>query len=172
MFNQLGDLERRALRPGNVHSADCWREVLEPVIARYRDKMKRRYFRDDQVDTPVMPFLRCQRGSPSAPCIGLRHQQLHANPGDVRGSGVVVPDEFAGEADHDRRQGGQPRRLRHVPNGGGRSAAIDAPRHPAADRPTAGAAGPQHEGRWDRMRQTTTAEVRLDEGKTTSSAAR
>jgi Transposase DDE domain group 1 len=47
MFNQLGDLERCALRPGNVHSADGWREVLEPMIARYRDKVKRRYFRGD-----------------------------------------------------------------------------------------------------------------------------
>ncbi len=33
-FNQFGDLERCALRPGNVHSADGWREVLEPVMAR------------------------------------------------------------------------------------------------------------------------------------------
>src|SRR5215212_1899697 len=36
VFNQFGDLERCALRPGNVHSAEGWREVLEPVIARYR----------------------------------------------------------------------------------------------------------------------------------------
>jgi hypothetical protein len=35
VFNQFGDLERCALRPGNVHSADSWREVLEPVVARY-----------------------------------------------------------------------------------------------------------------------------------------
>ena len=47
VFNQLGDLERCALRSGNVHSAAGWREVLEPVIARYRDKVKRRYFRGD-----------------------------------------------------------------------------------------------------------------------------
>ena len=26
------------LRPGNVHSADGWRDVLEPVVARYRDR--------------------------------------------------------------------------------------------------------------------------------------
>src|SRR5918911_3614365 len=37
VFNQSGDLERCALRPGNVHSAEGWRAVLEPVIARYRD---------------------------------------------------------------------------------------------------------------------------------------
>jgi hypothetical protein len=36
VFNQLGDPERCALRPGNVHSADAWPGVLEPVIARYR----------------------------------------------------------------------------------------------------------------------------------------
>src|SRR5215213_5186960 len=45
--NQFGDLERCALRPGNVHSAEGWREVLEPVVARYRHKMKRRYLRGD-----------------------------------------------------------------------------------------------------------------------------
>src|SRR5271154_2839772 len=44
VFNQLGDLERCALRPGNVHSAEGWRAVLEPVIARYRGRVKRLYF--------------------------------------------------------------------------------------------------------------------------------
>jgi hypothetical protein len=47
VFNQFGDLERCALRRGNVHSAEGWRDVLEPVIARYRTTMKRRYFRAD-----------------------------------------------------------------------------------------------------------------------------
>jgi len=47
VFNQLGDVERCALRPGNVHSADGWRAVLEPVITRYRGTVKRLYFRDD-----------------------------------------------------------------------------------------------------------------------------
>ena len=46
MFNQLGDVERCALRPGDVHSADGWRVVLEPVIARYRGIVKLLYFRD------------------------------------------------------------------------------------------------------------------------------
>jgi hypothetical protein len=35
-FNQHGDLERTILRHGNVHSADDWRSLLEPVVARYR----------------------------------------------------------------------------------------------------------------------------------------
>jgi len=47
VFNQLGDVERCALRPGNVHSADGWRAVLEPVIVRYRSIVKRLYFRGD-----------------------------------------------------------------------------------------------------------------------------
>jgi hypothetical protein len=47
VFNQLGDLERCALRSGNVHSAVGWRDVLEPVVARYRGTVKRRYFRGD-----------------------------------------------------------------------------------------------------------------------------
>ena len=47
VFNQLGDLERCALRSGNVHSAEGWRAVLEPVITRYRGMVKRRYFRGD-----------------------------------------------------------------------------------------------------------------------------
>src|SRR5450759_979778 len=47
VFNQFGDLERCALRPGNVHSADGWKEVLDPVVARYRGKVSRIYFRAD-----------------------------------------------------------------------------------------------------------------------------
>ena len=47
LFNQFGDLERSELRPGNVHSADGWHDVLEPVVARYRGKVSRIYFRAD-----------------------------------------------------------------------------------------------------------------------------
>jgi hypothetical protein len=47
VFNQLGDVERCAVRTGYVHSADGWRAVLEPVVARYRDTMLHRCFRGD-----------------------------------------------------------------------------------------------------------------------------
>jgi hypothetical protein len=41
-------LERCALRNGNVHSADGWKEVLDPVIARYADRnIGGRFFRAD-----------------------------------------------------------------------------------------------------------------------------
>ena len=62
VFNQFGDLERCALRPGNVHSADGWRAVLEPVVARYRGKVKRLYFRADAAfaGPEVYEFLKTQ----------------------------------------------------------------------------------------------------------------
>ena len=46
-FNQSGDLERALLRNGNVHSADDWRSLLEPIVNRYRDYDILRFFRGD-----------------------------------------------------------------------------------------------------------------------------
>lgn len=46
-FNQYGDVERAMLRKGNVHSADNWLKVLEPIVARYREQPIRKYFRGD-----------------------------------------------------------------------------------------------------------------------------
>ena len=47
VFNQFGDLERCVLRPGHAHSAEGWRSVLEPVIARYRERGLPLWFRGD-----------------------------------------------------------------------------------------------------------------------------
>jgi len=47
LFNHMGDLERCRLRPGNVHSADGWRDVLVPVVERYKERQVRLYFRGD-----------------------------------------------------------------------------------------------------------------------------
>jgi hypothetical protein len=46
-FNQYGDLERALLRNGNVHSADDWQSLLEPIVDRYRDHDILRFFRGD-----------------------------------------------------------------------------------------------------------------------------
>jgi len=46
-FNQFGDCEGVLLRPGNVHSADRWKEVMEPIVKRYENKKNRKYFRGD-----------------------------------------------------------------------------------------------------------------------------
>jgi Transposase DDE domain group 1 len=64
-FNQFGDLERCALRPGNVHSADGWDTVLKPVVARYQGKVSRIYFRADAAFAmpEVYPESRYRRDS-------------------------------------------------------------------------------------------------------------
>jgi len=46
-FNQFGDCEGAMLRPGNVHSAERWKELLEPILQRYEHKNIRQYFRGD-----------------------------------------------------------------------------------------------------------------------------
>jgi len=63
VFNQFGDLERCTLRPGNVHSADGWEGVLKPVVARYRGKVSRIYFRADAAFAmpEVYEFLEAER---------------------------------------------------------------------------------------------------------------
>ena len=47
VFNQFGDCEGAKLRAGNVHSAHRWRDVLDPILARYGSTGVRRYFRAD-----------------------------------------------------------------------------------------------------------------------------
>lgn len=47
LFNHMGDLERCRLRPGSVHSADGWRDVLVPVVERYKARQVRLSFRGD-----------------------------------------------------------------------------------------------------------------------------
>jgi hypothetical protein len=63
VFNQFGDLERCALRPGKVHSADGWEGVLKPVVARYQGKVSRIYFRADAgfANPDVYEFLEIER---------------------------------------------------------------------------------------------------------------
>ena len=63
LFNQFGDLERCALRPGNVHSADGWEGVLKPVVMRYSGKVSRIYFRADAgfANPEVYEFLEAER---------------------------------------------------------------------------------------------------------------
>jgi hypothetical protein len=47
LFNQFGDCEGATLRPGNVHSAEGWQELLEPVVKRYQAKGLRLLSRGD-----------------------------------------------------------------------------------------------------------------------------
>src|SRR5947199_5330874 len=74
VFNQFGDVERCALRRGNVHSADGWRAVLEPVIARYRSVVKHLYFRGDAAfaNPEVYEFLETEGASTRSACRLIR----------------------------------------------------------------------------------------------------
>ena len=47
LFNEFGDCEGAMLRPGNVHSAERWRQVLEPIVERYKKRGIRLLFRGD-----------------------------------------------------------------------------------------------------------------------------
>ncbi len=60
--DQFGDLEHCALRASNILSADGWNDVCEPVVARYRGKLKRRYFRADAAfaNPEVYEFLKAE----------------------------------------------------------------------------------------------------------------
>ena len=46
-FKRFGDCEGAALRPGNVHSADGWKELIEPIVERYLREAVRLLFRAD-----------------------------------------------------------------------------------------------------------------------------
>jgi Transposase DDE domain group 1 len=75
VFNQFGDVERCALRPGNVHSADGWRALLEPVIARYRGIAQHLYFRGDAAK-PCIPSI---KQLPSHGTRYSRHRRFRRN---------------------------------------------------------------------------------------------
>jgi hypothetical protein len=63
LFNQFGMLERCALRNGNVHSADGWRDVLDPVIARYAERDIMRFFRADAAYAAPELYARLEEAS-------------------------------------------------------------------------------------------------------------
>ena len=46
-FNNYGDCEGAILRPGNVHSADGWRQFLKPIVDKYKEMDKKLYLRGD-----------------------------------------------------------------------------------------------------------------------------
>jgi len=46
-FNNYGDCEGAVLRPGNVHSADGWKEFLSPIVEKYKAMDKKLYLRGD-----------------------------------------------------------------------------------------------------------------------------
>jgi hypothetical protein len=55
LFNREGDCLAAKLRPGNVHSADDWEELLLPGIERQQKLGKEVVFRADAAELPSVP---------------------------------------------------------------------------------------------------------------------
>src|SRR4051812_12983208 len=117
------------------------------------------------MDSAVLPHLRRQCRSPSAPRARLQPGQFHAHAGDAEGSREVVDDQPARKASQDRRKSSQPRALRDLPAGRGRGAPTDVRRNPVVDRPAAATARAGMREQRRQMPQAATAEVRLDSAK-------
>src|SRR5580704_19683798 len=92
------------------------------------------------MDAAVMSDVRRQRRPAPASCAGLQTRQFLARAGDARANQRLVSDEPEGEADQDRCEGGLPRPLCCLPDGGGRHPTADVPRDFAADCGTTAAA--------------------------------
>src|SRR5437016_9972171 len=93
----------------------------------------------DQVDTAVVQDVRGQRRAAPASCARLQSWQLSPHACNTGADQGLVADELEGEADQDRREGGEPRTLRRLPNGGGRHPTTNVPGDSAADRGTTAA---------------------------------
>jgi hypothetical protein len=93
------------------------------------------------LDPAVVPLLVRQRRPAPAARARLQPRHLPADAGAAGGGGAVDADHPAGEAGQDRRQGGEPRPLRHLPDGRGGGAAAAVRGGAVAHRPAAGAAG-------------------------------
>ena len=87
----------------------------------------------DQMDAAVVSQVPRQRRPAAASCPGLQPRQLHADAGVAEGGRALVADHAAGEVGEDRRQGGQPWPLRHLPIGRGGGAEGTVPENPEPD---------------------------------------
>src|SRR6516164_6884018 len=81
----------------------------------------------DQVDTAVVQDVRGQRRAAPTSCARLQSWQLSPHACNTGADQGLVADELEGEADQDRREGGEPRTLCRLPNGGGRHPTTNVP---------------------------------------------
>jgi Transposase DDE domain group 1 len=103
-----------------VHSVDGWHDALEPVVARYRHKMERRYFRGDAaLATPeVYEFVEAED-----------YKYTIRLPSDG-----ILQESIAWLLK--RPVGRPPRPVDHLPDGGGHGAARSVPAHSGSDHRT------------------------------------
>ena len=136
LFNQFGDCEAAKLRSGNVHSADDWQEVLDPVVERYLTAaVPSSYSLDNiiavaatdrndnyagfssygkttvdrpELDEVVLPQVRGQSGQAGVVRTGLQPGQLHEKASLTGGNEALVVDQSADQDDQDWRTVGAP----------------------------------------------------------------
>src|SRR5438093_8381756 len=94
----------------------------------------------DQVDTAVVQDIRGQRRAAPTSCARLQSWQLSPHTCNTGADQGLVAGELEGEADQDRREGGEPRTLCRLSNGGDRHPTTNVPGNSAADRGTTAAA--------------------------------
>ena len=155
--NRIGKLDQAApgdcqgrVAPGRALSARrLHRDEHEPTgraggrllqQARHVRAMDQGRQRCDQVDAAVVQNVRGQRRAAPASCARLQSWQLSPHACNTGADQGLVADELEGEADQDRREGGEPRTLCRLPNGGGRHPTTNVPGDSAADRGTTAAA--------------------------------
>ena len=95
-----------------------------------------------KVDAAVVPVVPQRRCPAPTLCSGLQSRQFHVNAGPAEGGEALVANDAAGKAGQDRCEGGQPRTLRYLPNGGGGGCEGPVPQNPSADRRAAAKAKP------------------------------
>src|SRR6266540_1904801 len=74
------------------------------------------------------------------PCARLQPRQFPAHAGDAGADQALVADDLEGQSNQDRREGGEPRPLHHLPNGRGRHRTANVPGDFAAHRGATAAA--------------------------------
>src|SRR5262245_43643931 len=96
--------------------------------------------RRDQVDTAVVQDVRGQRRAAPTSCARLQSWQLSPHACNTGADQGLVADELEGEADQDRREGGEPRTLCYLPDRRGRHRTANVPGDFAAHRGATAAA--------------------------------
>ena len=96
----------------------------------------------EQVDAAVVQDVRRQCRAAPASRASLQSRQFSAHAADARADQRLVADELEGEADQDRREGGEPRTLCLLPNGRCRHSTANVPGDFTADHGITAAAPP------------------------------
>src|SRR5204863_5064854 len=133
LYPRVGFIVTNMSPPGRARR--CFLQQARDVRAMDQGGQRR-----DQVDATVVPNVRRQRGAAPASCARLQPRQFPAHAGDAGADQGLVADESEGQADQDRREGGEPRPLCYLPDGRGRHRTAHVPGDFAADRGATAAA--------------------------------